>query len=1077
MYARPAPEAAAAASAAEAAGGRALACAWEACAHFRGALGQLQRALRSSSLDALLPAHSEALGSHVHRLASDVAALSSRLAEIAALPAVCAVPLPPPANLVVVAAGAARFSGQPSLAVFAAESLAAVGSHLPDTAEMRMWLDQLEVVNGTIRAIDDLIAAGNFGVADSLLPCADRSLCPADQLAVVVAEPAAGVAPTPCTVPGHMAIVAVEPATALAPTQCTVPGHMALVAAEPAAWLALTPCTLPGRPSLFLQSYSGAERVASRVGHADDTSHIASLLCSPEAPPPPRVGLCRIGVPPTDALVLAGHAVVIGTDSDWCAEGFYQSRRVDDKAREPVVVSARAAVLPAASASASFHSAATWAGPITASVSTAPAATVTGPAASAAISLCNSGSAALVSAASSATAMVLAAPAVASCSCPAAASTVPPQSPTTAPLQPMCRPTQTTQTTRRGSSCPPRKRLRALGPRGGRRPFPESDAIENFSQTQAGSQCKAKDDSQGITKEGATSSAPPIANSERGAAVGKAEFQVKGREVAQTTARVGAAVCAPISNRGRSELGGSGNVSAVGGGQSGVLDGRCIPEKASLVVVGSVSPSRVGAGETWKIPAAAVNPVRQPDGISSNGVEVTQRGKKRPIPGIGADGGGVRSSARLTARSKPVPRDIVDAPVPAAGEAGSSSAQRRRQASAQNRASSPPLAPDAGVLVAPLTMPPPQRQRHASAQHRAPTSPPAPEVGALVAPLAAPPPQRALNKGRLQVLFTGFARGDLHRMNRCVQCLGGTAVKELPLDAAAAAAVRVVVRGDAASPCTTMKYYDALMSGAWVLRSEWVIESKKAGFWQPEADFVLAREPTSMSAATSSGAVAFRKGGQKQDRDQVASATIEPPRPHSAIFAGLRLHFPTAAAVALTTKSTLVSRAASEAFLNDVGGGVRGGRSMSCARSVSCLALMDEGLAAGPRPADLTRLALRGGAEVLDAICAARDSHGEPPSLSSAARAAAASPWWRRPIAVVTVDSEVGAAAAARAAGWHVVPARWFLDCICACEIVAPPERCLTQSSLAVVRVEAGAKGLAISSTCSWFNMQPIDVL
>jgi len=275
----------------------------------------------------------------------------------------------------------------------------------------------------------------------------------------------------------------------------------------------------------------------------------------------------------------------------------------------------------------------------------------------------------------------------------------------------------------------------------------------------------------------------------------------------------------------------------------------------------------------------------------------------------------------------------------------------------------------------------------------------------------------------MAVLFTGFARGDLHRLRRCVGRLGGTVVRDLPEPDALganvahpAAEVRVVTPvvtrcatlGQAARPeggartaaSRTIKYFDALLAGSWVVSPDWVLESYAAERWLPEHGFELLGD-----SAGSGGPACSRRHG--------------PP-----LFSGLRLHFCSAAARA----------------------GRKGAGRASLARSRLAL---DE--AGGPEPGDLERLARRGGAEVLSAISPLPDSEAYPPHLGAAALAAAAASSgtsrWRRPIAVAVgaVGGEGGSAgganvdAEAERAGWTVLPSGWLLDCISLGEIIEPP--------------------------------------
>ncbi|CAE8711373.1 unnamed protein product [Polarella glacialis] len=194
------------------------------------------------------------------------------------------------------------------------------------------------------------------------------------------------------------------------------------------------------------------------------------------------------------------------------------------------------------------------------------------------------------------------------------------------------------------------------------------------------------------------------------------------------------------------------------------------------------------------------------------------------------------------------------------------------------------------------------------------------------------------------VLFTGFPRE-----RRVVVRLGGKAVRELP-ESTACCSVKPVEAvdptqqsgeghevGGASSLAPvrpfaarrTLKYFDAILAGAWVLSPEWVLASNQAGRWLPEARFELAGD-----ASGSGGPSRGRRYGPQ-------------------LFEGLRLHFPA---------------------LQD------------CHTSGPRLGL-DEA-EEGPQPQDLERLARRGGAEVVAGICWLPAAEADPPHLDSKARAA-----------------------------------------------------------------------------------------
>ena len=100
---------------------------------------------------------------------------------------------------------------------------------------------------------------------------------------------------------------------------------------------------------------------------------------------------------------------------------------------------------------------------------------------------------------------------------------------------------------------------------------------------------------------------------------------------------------------------------------------------------------------------------------------------------------------------------------------------------------------------------------------------------------------------RPNVLFTGFSRRDLHQLKQSVNCLGGSAVRDLP-GGLTAAQTRVVVRCTTVSTpegsiqiagARTIKYLDAVLAGAWVLSPDWVHASMRAGHWLAEGKFEL----------------------------------------------------------------------------------------------------------------------------------------------------------------------------------------------------------------------------------------------
>lgn len=124
---------------------------------------------------------------------------------------------------------------------------------------------------------------------------------------------------------------------------------------------------------------------------------------------------------------------------------------------------------------------------------------------------------------------------------------------------------------------------------------------------------------------------------------------------------------------------------------------------------------------------------------------------------------------------------------------------------------------------------------------------------------------------RPNVLFTGFSRSDLHQLKQSVNCLGGSAVRDLPTGRSAAE-TRVVVRctvseGRQIAGARTIKYLDAVLAGAWVLSPDWVHESMRAGHWLAEGKFELQGDTAKM-------------GGPSRGRQHGPE-----------LFAGFRFHF------------------------------------------------------------------------------------------------------------------------------------------------------------------------------------------
>jgi len=286
------------------------------------------------------------------------------------------------------------------------------------------------------------------------------------------------------------------------------------------------------------------------------------------------------------------------------------------------------------------------------------------------------------------------------------------------------------------------------------------------------------------------------------------------------------------------------------------------------------------------------------------------------------------------------------------------------------------------------------------------------------------PPESRRQRLRLFILFTNFPKQEVDRYRRSVHRLGGVVVKEFPTapdkngagSVLSASDVRVVTRHSSPAPqqrialSRTMKYFDALVAGAWVVSPDWILASCAAGSWLPEESFELTGDVAHECA-----------GGPARGRSHG-------PR----LFSGLRLHFPQQAS-ALHRKDTDNAAIVSPVAPCD-------------------LPLGDDVLGLqGPKPKDLQRLARRGGAEILFEICAVPVADREPDYLSPEALAALSTDLctggrerrtrvdaflWRRP--VVVSDS---ACKAASDLGWMVLPSGWMIDSISCGKLMAPKAR------------------------------------
>ncbi|CAE7448238.1 BRCA1 [Symbiodinium sp. CCMP2592] len=260
---------------------------------------------------------------------------------------------------------------------------------------------------------------------------------------------------------------------------------------------------------------------------------------------------------------------------------------------------------------------------------------------------------------------------------------------------------------------------------------------------------------------------------------------------------------------------------------------------------------------------------------------------------------------------------------------------------------------------------------------------------------------------RPDVLFTGFARSDLHALRTSVNLLGGLAVNSLTGGGNGRTNVRVVVQctlsdaGQSVATKRSLKYMEGVLSGAWVLSSEWVHSSLRAGHWLPEVRFQLAGDLHAL-------------GGPSRGRNHGPE-----------LFQGCRFHF------------VAIPPGKKENFCLSMG-------------------TEEEGR---PTVGQLCRLVRKAGAQVLEAIQKVPDAEDDPPHLAaavlssrhrrrpSATSSTQASPalpryWWRRPIVVNVPEKESPgnrrSAKLAKDLGWASLPAMWLYDCISHGEICLP---------------------------------------
>ncbi|CAK8995886.1 unnamed protein product [Durusdinium trenchii] len=249
---------------------------------------------------------------------------------------------------------------------------------------------------------------------------------------------------------------------------------------------------------------------------------------------------------------------------------------------------------------------------------------------------------------------------------------------------------------------------------------------------------------------------------------------------------------------------------------------------------------------------------------------------------------------------------------------------------------------------------------------------------------------------RPNVLFTGFSRSDLHRLKQSVNCLGGSAVRDLPAGRTAAE-TRVVVRcttstcGLQIAGARTIKYLDAVLAGAWVLSPEWVYASMRAGHWLEEADFELQGDTAKM-------------GGPPQGR-----------RHGPELFAGLRFHFVSQAEGPAPHQLARLARRAGAEVLETL-------RKVSDAKE------------------DPPHLAQE--------LASTRKRKR---SANSAGKESSSLPhlWWRKPIMVTVPSKGRGLDRTAKLAdelGWVTLPSTWMLDCISGGEVCSPQGCRLTSS-------------------------------
>jgi len=497
---------------------------------------------------------------------------------------------------------------------------------------------------------------------------------------------------------------------------------------------------------------------------------------------------------------------------------------------------------------------------------------------------------------------------------------------------------------------------------------------------------------------------------------------------------------------------------------------------------GAQLPAAVSAAPALQV-AAAMRTVEQPAGDEAAGTPIAAVSKQeppvRPAPVV------EQHSVKVT-KQQDSELQAADAKVASATEEQencAAAANVGKGSAAQPRGKSDTVCDEALQSASKKTRgEAPKAKRPRSEKSTGKERPASPSCNLAPVPRSASDKGPLSPSGKVMVLFTGFARGDLHRLRKSVVQLGGMPVHEMPPPPAHASeaeadmevsadptSVRLVIRcdGSSAGACTkapqrssgsrtaaskaiasrladrvastrTLKYFDAILAGAWVLSPAWVHASNAAGHWLPEADFELLGDTVGEC-----GAARGRAHGPQ-------------------LFAGLRMHFP------------------------EVGGSNKGADAGAGPGSLlvgkSCISLDDE---SGPRPADLERLARRGAAEVLPDMTLVPFAREDPPHLSATARTAskqttlgksrknlpqgvAASAWWRRPIVIVpaAVPPPGGAAAygapgnaeASGCAAWLALPSSWMLDCISHGELIAAPAEWEKVQPVAPEKNKAGSR-------------------